>query len=78
VIGRKAARRWRDRETKSRTEGGKMQRCEMKVKIIESMQSRTQSTIERDRKPVVVVVWSEGEGRRDKAAGSIESEDDLV
>jgi hypothetical protein len=36
----------------------------MKVKIIESMQTYTQSTVERERNAVVVVVWSEGEGIR--------------
>jgi hypothetical protein len=50
----------------------------MKVKIIEKMQTCTQSTVERDRNPVVVVVWSEGERIRDKAGGSIGSEDGLV
>jgi hypothetical protein len=41
-----------------------MQRCGIKVKIIESMQTCTQSTVERERNPVIVVVWSEGEGIR--------------
>jgi hypothetical protein len=58
-----------------RTERGKMQQCEMKVKIIESIQTCAQSTVERERNPVV---WSEGEGRRDKAGGSIGSDDGLV
>jgi hypothetical protein len=55
-----------------------MQRCEMKVKIIESMQICSQSTVERERNRVVVVSWSEGEGRRDKAGGSIGSENGLI
>jgi hypothetical protein len=50
----------------------------MKVKIIESMQTCTQSTVERERNPVVVVVWSEVEGRREKVGGSIEYGDGLV
>jgi hypothetical protein len=66
VIGKKAARRRRDREAERRTEGGKIQRCGMKVKIIESMQTCTQSTVERERNPVVVVVWSAGEGIREE------------
>jgi hypothetical protein len=37
-------------------------RCRMKAKIIERMQTCTQSTAERERNPVVVVVWSEGDG----------------
>jgi hypothetical protein len=36
----------------------------MKVKIIERMQTCNQSTAERERNPVIVVVWSEGEGIR--------------
>jgi hypothetical protein len=65
VIGRKAARRRRDRET---DRGGKMQRCGMKVKIIESMQTCTRSTVERERNLVVAVVaWSEGEGIRQES-----------
>jgi hypothetical protein len=44
-----------------------MQRCGMKVKIIESMPTCTQSTVERERNPVVVVVWSEGERIRQES-----------
>jgi hypothetical protein len=44
--------------------GGKMQRCGMKVKIIERTQTCTQSTVERERNLVVVLAWSEGEGIR--------------
>jgi hypothetical protein len=36
----------------------------MKVEIIERMQTCTQWTVEREKNPVVVVVWSEGEGIR--------------
>jgi hypothetical protein len=65
-------------EAERRTEGGKMQQYGMKVKIIERMQTCTHWSIERERNLVVVVVWSEGEGRRDKAGRSIGSEDGLV
>jgi hypothetical protein len=41
-----------------------MQRFGIKVKIIERMQTCTQSAVERERNPVAVVVWSEGEGIR--------------
>jgi hypothetical protein len=44
--------------------GRKMQQCGMKVKVIESMQTCTLWTVERERNPVVVVVWSEEEGIR--------------
>jgi hypothetical protein len=50
----------------------------MKVKIIERMQTWAQSTVERERNPVVVVVWSAGEGRRDKTGESIGRQDGLV
>jgi hypothetical protein len=73
--GSQDTERQRDRET---DRGGKMKRCVMNVMIMESLKTCTQSTVERERNPVVVVVWSEGEGRRDKAGGSIESEDGLV
>jgi hypothetical protein len=75
VIGSLGGRQPGDGET---DRGGKMQRCRMKVKIIKSMQTWAQSTVERERNPVVVVVWSEGEGIRDKAGESIGSEDGLV
>jgi hypothetical protein len=39
----------------------------MKVKIIERMQTCAQWTVERERNPVIVVIWSEGEGIRQKA-----------
>jgi hypothetical protein len=38
----------------------------MKGKIIERMQTCAHSTAERERNPVVVVIWSEGERRREK------------
>jgi hypothetical protein len=50
----------------------------MKVKIIESMQICTQWTVERERNRVVVMDWIDGEGIRDKAGGSIGSENGLV
>jgi hypothetical protein len=64
--------RQRDRQRR------KKQQCGMKVKIIESMQTCTQLAVEREMNPVIVVVWSEVEGRRDKAGGSIGSEDGLI
>jgi hypothetical protein len=45
----------------------------MRVKIIEGMQTCIESNVEPETNPVVVVIWREGEGRRQKAEGSIVS-----
>jgi hypothetical protein len=50
----------------------------MRVKIIEGMQTCIQSNVEPEKNLVAVVVWGEGEAIRQKAEGSIVSENGLV